>query len=79
MEWRPSFGALAGKSRVSLVQLAVQGRVFLLDMLPLRKQGEPEEAEAALAGFFRALFTDPAITKLGECGTPSPPWLASGP
>ncbi|KAJ6652011.1 hypothetical protein lerEdw1_015836 [Lerista edwardsae] len=65
MEWRPSFGTLAGKSRVSLVQLAVQGRVFLLDMQPLLKQGEAEEAEAALAGFFRALFTDPAVTKLG--------------
>lgn len=67
MEWRPSFGTVAGKSRVSLVQLAVQGRVFLLDMLPLLKQGEPEEeeAEAALAGFFRALFTDPAVVKLG--------------
>ncbi|XP_066466797.1 exonuclease mut-7 homolog [Tiliqua scincoides] len=67
MEWRPSFGTVAGRSHVSVVQLAVQGQVFLLDMLQLLKLGGPEEetAEAALVGFFLALFANPAILKLG--------------
>ncbi|XP_013913050.1 PREDICTED: exonuclease mut-7 homolog [Thamnophis sirtalis] len=64
MEWRPSFSAIGGKPRVSLVQLAVWGHVFLLDMLQLLRQGE-EEAQAALCGFFRALLADPAIVKVG--------------
>ncbi|XP_063000892.1 exonuclease mut-7 homolog [Elgaria multicarinata webbii] len=64
MEWRPSFGAVGGKPRVSVVQLAVWGRVFLLDMLQLLKPGGTED-EAALASFFLALFAHPAITKLG--------------
>ncbi|KAF7241086.1 hypothetical protein EYD10_12475 [Varanus komodoensis] len=64
MEWRPSFSTLGGRPCVSVVQLAIRGRVFLLDMLQLLKQGGPE-VEGALAGFFQALFSDPAITKLG--------------
>lgn len=60
MEWKPLFGAVGGKSRVSLVQMAVWGRVFLLDVLRLL-----EEERAALASFFQTLFADPSITKLG--------------
>uniref|UniRef100_A0ACB8F0A7 Uncharacterized protein n=1 Tax=Sphaerodactylus townsendi TaxID=933632 RepID=A0ACB8F0A7_9SAUR len=63
MEWRPSFGIVGGKSRVSLVQMAVRGQVFLLDMLQLLNQdGKDEEA---LLSFFQTLFADPTITKLG--------------
>nr|XP_056716101.1 exonuclease mut-7 homolog [Euleptes europaea] len=63
MEWRPSFGAVGEKSRVSLVQMAVHGQVFLLDMLQLLNQdGNNEEA---LSSFFQTLFADPTITKLG--------------
>ncbi|KAJ7308081.1 hypothetical protein JRQ81_008586 [Phrynocephalus forsythii] len=63
MEWRPSFGAVGGKPRVSLVQLAVQGWVFLLDMLQLLGNGREEEEES-LAHFFRNLFADPTVTKI---------------
>ncbi|XP_042334421.1 exonuclease mut-7 homolog isoform X2 [Sceloporus undulatus] len=66
MEWRPSFGHLGAKTRVSLVQLAIQGHIFLLDMQQLLQPGGREkEEEKGLARFFQALFTDPAITKLG--------------
>ncbi|XP_053138004.1 exonuclease mut-7 homolog isoform X2 [Hemicordylus capensis] len=65
MEWQPSFSALRGTSRVSVVQVAIRGRVFLLDMLQLLKQEGAEAEAAALSGFFRALFTDAAVTKLG--------------
>ncbi|XP_061459965.1 exonuclease mut-7 homolog isoform X2 [Rhineura floridana] len=61
MEWRPSFGAVGGKPRVSVVQLAVRDRVFLLDILQLLRQ---EGQEQRLASFFQALFADPGITKL---------------
>ncbi|XP_054853533.1 exonuclease mut-7 homolog isoform X2 [Eublepharis macularius] len=63
MEWRPSFGFVGGKSRVSVVQMAVPGQVFLLDMLQLLRQGGKDEA--ALSSFFQTLFADPTITKLG--------------
>ncbi|XP_060107482.1 exonuclease mut-7 homolog [Heteronotia binoei] len=63
MEWRPSFGTVGRKSRVSVVQMAVHGRVFLLDMLQLLRQGGKDEE--ALSSFFQTLFADPAITKLG--------------
>nr|XP_020664814.1 exonuclease mut-7 homolog [Pogona vitticeps] len=65
MEWRSSFGFVGEKPRVSLVQLAIQGRVFLLDMLQLLRQDHQGEEEERLACFFQALFADPAITKLG--------------
>ncbi|XP_077162395.1 exonuclease mut-7 homolog isoform X3 [Paroedura picta] len=63
MEWRPSFGTVGRKSRVSVVQIAVHGRVFLLDMLQLLKQGGKDEE--ALSSFFQVLFADPTVTKLG--------------
>ncbi|XP_058015105.1 exonuclease mut-7 homolog isoform X3 [Ahaetulla prasina] len=64
MEWRPSFSTIGGKPRVSVVQLAIWGHVFLLDMLQLLRQGE-EEARSAVCGFFQTLLADPAIVKLG--------------
>ncbi|XP_019396049.1 PREDICTED: exonuclease mut-7 homolog isoform X1 [Crocodylus porosus] len=60
MEWRPSFGSV-GRSRVSLLQLAVKDQVFLLDLLQFQEEVEQEK----LAHFIQTLFSDPAITKLG--------------
>ncbi|XP_022433762.1 exonuclease mut-7 homolog isoform X2 [Delphinapterus leucas] len=63
LEWRPSFGA-GGRPRASLMQVAVEGRVFLLD---LPRLSSPAGGQAPQA-FFRLvsrLLTDPSITKLG--------------
>lgn len=65
MEWRPSFSTIGGKPRVSVVQLAIWGHVFLLDMLQLLRQGE-REAQAAVCSFFQTLLADPAVVKLGK-------------
>ncbi|XP_026579763.1 exonuclease mut-7 homolog [Pseudonaja textilis] len=64
MEWRPSFSTIGGKPRVSVVQLAIWGRVFLLDMFRLLQEGG-EEVQASLCGFFQSLLGNPAILKLG--------------
>ncbi|XP_033271095.1 exonuclease mut-7 homolog isoform X23 [Orcinus orca] len=63
LEWRPSFGA-GGRPRASLMQVAVEGRVFLLDLPQL---SSPAGGQAPQA-FFRLvsrLLADPSITKLG--------------
>ncbi|XP_060009816.1 exonuclease mut-7 homolog isoform X2 [Lagenorhynchus albirostris] len=63
LEWRPSFGA-GGRPRASLMQVAVEGRVFLLD---LPRLSSPAGGQAPQA-FFRLvsrLLADPSITKLG--------------
>nr|XP_030694013.1 exonuclease mut-7 homolog isoform X4 [Globicephala melas] len=63
LEWRPSFGA-GGRLRASLMQVAVEGRVFLLD---LPRLSSPAGGQAPQA-FFRLvsrLLADPSITKLG--------------
>ncbi|TEA29740.1 hypothetical protein DBR06_SOUSAS510354, partial [Sousa chinensis] len=63
LEWRPSFGA-GGRPRASLMQAAVEGRVFLLD---LPRLSSPAGGQAPQA-FFRLvsrLLADPSITKLG--------------
>nr|XP_060613668.1 exonuclease mut-7 homolog [Anolis sagrei ordinatus] len=65
MEWRPSFGSVGAKPRISLVQLAIPGRVFLLDMLALLQPGGAQEEEEALTQFFREIFANPNIIKLG--------------
>ncbi|XP_026550442.1 exonuclease mut-7 homolog, partial [Notechis scutatus] len=65
MEWRPSFSTIEAKPRVSVVQLAIWGRVFLLDMFRLLQQGE-QEVQASLCGFFQSLLGNPAILKLGK-------------
>nr|XP_030694016.1 exonuclease mut-7 homolog isoform X7 [Globicephala melas] len=62
LEWRPSFGA-GGRLRASLMQVAVEGRVFLLD---LPRLSSPAGGQAPQA-FFRLvsrLLADPSITKL---------------
>ncbi|XP_067328012.1 exonuclease mut-7 homolog isoform X2 [Anolis sagrei] len=65
MEWRPSFGSVGAKPRISLVQLAIPGRVFLLDMLALLQPGGAQEEEEALTQFFREIFANPNVIKLG--------------
>ncbi|XP_074976534.1 exonuclease mut-7 homolog isoform X6 [Caretta caretta] len=60
MEWRPSFGVV-GKPRVSVMQIAIEEQVFLLDLLQLLKPDEMEE----LSHFVQTLFSDPTIIKLG--------------
>ncbi|XP_066222671.1 exonuclease mut-7 homolog isoform X2 [Saccopteryx leptura] len=63
LEWRPSFCA-GDRPRASLMQVAVEGCVFLLDLPALSRPTEGQESQA----FFRLvsrLLTDPSITKLG--------------
>nr|XP_042711634.1 exonuclease mut-7 homolog isoform X7 [Chrysemys picta bellii] len=60
MEWRPSFGVV-GRPRVSVLQIAIEEQVFLLDLLQLLKPDEMEE----LSHFVQTLFSEPTIIKLG--------------
>ncbi|KAG8447413.1 hypothetical protein GDO86_014768, partial [Hymenochirus boettgeri] len=65
MEWRPSFGCL-GRQMVSLVQVAVKGDVFLLDLLQLNaadRNDNPGTKE--LIRFIKDLLSCPKVTKLG--------------
>ncbi|CAK6433445.1 unnamed protein product [Pipistrellus nathusii] len=62
LEWRPSFGAW-DRPPASLLQLAVRGRVLLLDLLTLSQPGG--QASRALSGLVSGLLSDPSITKLG--------------
>ncbi|XP_009987267.1 PREDICTED: exonuclease mut-7 homolog, partial [Tauraco erythrolophus] len=64
MEWRPSFG-MVGKPRVSLLQIALQDEVFLLDLPRLLEQAETEAEKEKLPHFIQMLYSDAAITKLG--------------
>ncbi|XP_064420329.1 exonuclease mut-7 homolog isoform X2 [Latimeria chalumnae] len=64
MEWRPSFGTLV-RPRVSVLQIAVKGHVFLFDLPKLVKQTETEREETELVTFIQTLFSNPSITKLG--------------
>ncbi|XP_063792299.1 exonuclease mut-7 homolog isoform X2 [Pseudophryne corroboree] len=67
MEWRPSFGGL-GKPNVSLIQIAVQGEVFLLDVLQgnfVQNRDEGERDNRELARFIKDLFSSSGVTKLG--------------
>ncbi|KAM9721108.1 exonuclease mut-7 homolog isoform 4-T7 [Dama dama] len=63
LEWRPSFGA-GGRPRVSLMQVAVAGRVFLLD-LPQLSSPAGGQAPRAFSQLVSRLLSDPSITKLG--------------
>lgn len=63
LEWRPSFGAW-DPPPASLLQLAMPGRVFLLDLLTLTQPGDGQ-ASRALSGLVSRLLSDPSITKLG--------------
>ncbi|XP_066057125.1 exonuclease mut-7 homolog isoform X3 [Chamaea fasciata] len=64
MEWKPSFG-MVGKPRVALLQLALKGEVFLLDLPRLLEQAEAEGEKEKLPRFIQMLYSDAAITKLG--------------
>ncbi|NXF11324.1 MUT7 Exonuclease, partial [Smithornis capensis] len=64
MEWKPSFG-MVGKPRVALLQLALEGEVFLLDLPRLLQQAEEEGEREKLHRFIQRLYSDAAITKLG--------------
>ncbi|XP_043326331.1 exonuclease mut-7 homolog [Cervus canadensis] len=63
LEWRPSFGA-GGRPQVSLMQVAVAGRVFLLD-LPRLSSPAGGQAPRAFSQLVSRLLSDPSITKLG--------------
>ncbi|XP_024618258.1 exonuclease mut-7 homolog isoform X3 [Neophocaena asiaeorientalis asiaeorientalis] len=63
LEWRPSFGA-GGRPRASLMQVAVEGRVFLLD-LPRLSSAAGGQAPQAFFRLVSRLLADPSITKLG--------------
>ncbi|XP_070374403.1 exonuclease mut-7 homolog isoform X20 [Equus asinus] len=58
LEWRPSFGT-GGRPQVSLMQVAVEGHVFLLDLLVLSQTSQ------AFSQLVLRLLSDPSITKLG--------------
>lgn len=73
MEWKPSFG-MVGKPRVALLQLALKDEVFLLDLPQLLKQAEAEGEKEKLPHFIQMLYSDTAITKLGNAHLSSPPW-----
>ncbi|XP_053774515.1 exonuclease mut-7 homolog isoform X2 [Desmodus rotundus] len=63
LEWRPSFG-VGGRPQASLMQVAVEGRVFLLD-LPALSQPAEGQAPQAFSRLVSQLLSDPSITKLG--------------
>lgn len=71
LEWRPSFGAW-DRPPASLMQVAVEGRVFLLDLLALT-QPVDGQASQALSGLVSRLLSDPSITKLCKCSLPPAP------
>ena len=64
LEWRPSFG-VGGRPQASLMQVAVEGRVFLLD-LPALSQPAEGQASQAFSRLVSQLLSDPSITKLGK-------------
>lgn len=70
LEWRPSFG-VGVRPLPSLMQVALEGRVFLLDLLRLSQPpGGP--GGRAFCQLVSRLLSDPSITKLGEPGLASP-------
>lgn len=73
MEWKPSFG-MVGKPRVALLQLALKDEVFLLDLPRLLEQAEAEGEKEKLPHFIQMLYSDAAITKLGNTPLSSPLW-----
>ncbi|KAB1280317.1 Exonuclease mut-7-like protein [Camelus dromedarius] len=63
LEWRPSFCA-GGRPRASLMQVAVEGRVFLLDLPELLSPaGGP--APRAFSRLVSQLLSEPSVMKLG--------------
>ncbi|XP_051893291.1 exonuclease mut-7 homolog isoform X3 [Pristis pectinata] len=64
MEWRPTFTAWS-KARVSILQIALKDRVYLLDLPQLVKESESPGRELEFAQFIQSLFSSRTITKLG--------------
>lgn len=77
LEWRPSFGT-GGRPRASLLQVAMEGRVFLLDLLGFSQLPPGGPAVQALCRLLSRLLSDPTITKLGERGHQHPPPTREG-
>lgn len=77
MEWRPSFG-MVGKPRVSLLQMALKDEVFLLDLPQLLEQAEAEGEKEKLPRFIQMLYSDAAITKLGNAASSPCPGSSRG-
>ncbi|XP_058999638.1 exonuclease mut-7 homolog isoform X7 [Mustela lutreola] len=63
LEWRPSFGT-GGRPQASILQLAVKGRVFLLD-LPVFSRPVGGQVSQAFSRLVSQMLSDPSITKLG--------------
>ncbi|KAL4825714.1 hypothetical protein H8958_008470 [Nasalis larvatus] len=63
LEWTPVFVA-GGRPRPSLLQVAVEGRVFLLDILALSQPPTGQGAQA-FSRLVAQLLSDASITKLG--------------
>ncbi|XP_046901753.1 exonuclease mut-7 homolog isoform X1 [Hypomesus transpacificus] len=59
MEWRAGFGTVKAQ-RVTLIQLAVQGQVFLLDLC-----ADGFWQHSGTVRFIRTLFSEPQVLKLG--------------
>ncbi|KAF5890396.1 exonuclease mut-7, partial [Clarias magur] len=59
MEWRAGFGAVSTQ-RLSLIQLALKERVFLLDLC-----APGVRHHSLTVSFIRALLTEPSVLKLG--------------
>lgn len=76
LEWRPSFSA-GDRPQASLMQVAVEGRVFLLD-LPALSQPADGQAAQAFSRLVSQLLSDPSITKLGERSPACPSLPAPG-
>lgn len=70
LEWRPSFGT-GGRPQASIMQVAVEGRVFLLDV-PVLSRPAGGQVSQAFSRMVSQLLSDPSITKLGE-QSPCPP------
>uniref|UniRef100_G1MD20 Exonuclease 3'-5' domain containing 3 n=1 Tax=Ailuropoda melanoleuca TaxID=9646 RepID=G1MD20_AILME len=63
LEWRPSFGT-GGRPQASIMQVAVEGRVFLLDVRVLSRPAGGQVSQA-FSRLVSQLLSDPSITKLG--------------
>lgn len=70
VEWRPSFGT-GDRPQASIMQVAVEGRAFLLDLAALSRPAVGQ-ASQAFSRLVSRLLSDPSITKLGE-QSPCPP------
>lgn len=60
MEWRAGFGTVSTQ-HVALIQLAVKGQVFLLDLC-----ARSLNHHSLTVQFIRTLLTDKNVLKLGE-------------